>query len=319
MNTVITRTPAALAIDASIERAKTLIEEYAIPPNTKRAYLSDFAHFEEWCHTRGLQSFPAAPGTMVLYLTDLSERYKLATIERRRAAVVQVHKAGNQPPPLDGQVSLTMKAIRHKLSRRQSQKAPATIDHIARMVTTCDTTAPGIRDRALLLVGFAGAFRRAELVALNVEDIALVPEGLAVTIRRCKTDQTGEGEKIGIPYGKNKHTCPVRSLKAWLTEAGITAGPVFRGIDRHGNVQPRRLTPQSVALVVKRAAAASGLDESLFGGHSLRAGLATSAAAAGVEERLIANQTRHKSMTVLRRYIRDGSLFRGNAAGKVGL
>ena len=319
MDEITTTHPAALAIQESIKRAK----EYAAgskSDNTRRAYTHDLKHFSEWCHSRGFDVLPTTPGVFALYLTDLAEGgYKLSTIERRRAAVVEAHKVSGYDNPGIGEARLVMQGIRRALGKRQEQKAPATVDHIARMVTTCDNTIMGIRDRALLLVGFAGAFRRSELVALNVEDITFVPEGLAVTIRRSKTDQTGEGEKIGIPYGKNKHTCPVRSLKAWLTEAGITAGAIFRGIDRHGNVQPRGLTPQSVALVVKRAAGASGLDGSLFGGHSLRAGLATSAAAAGVEERLIANQTRHKSMTVLRRYIRDGSLFRGNVAGKVGL
>lgn len=319
MDEITTIQPAAVAIQESIKRAKAYAAQ-SKSDNTRRAYTHDLKHFSEWCHSRGFDNLPITPGAFALYLTDLAEEgYKLATIERRRAAIVEAHKVSGFDSPGIGEARLVMQGIRRALGKRQSQKAPATVDHIARMVTTCDDTPQGKRNRALLLVGFAGAFRRSELVALNLEDVAFVPEGLTVTIRRSKTDQTGEGRKVGIPFGKNKHTCPVRSLRTWLTEGGIKEGAIFRGIDRHGNIQPRRLTSQSIALIVKRAAAASGLDESLFSGHSLRAGLATSAAAAGVEERSIASQTGHKSMTVLRRYIRDGSLFRDNAAGKVGL
>ncbi|MGH7732529.1 MAG: site-specific integrase, partial [Gemmatimonadales bacterium] len=142
---------------------------------------------------------------------------------------------------------------------------------------------------------------------------------LVVTIRRAKTDQEGAGEKVGVPYGSNPATCPVRTLTAWKEAASITVGPLFRPVDRHGNVAPTALSGLAVALIVKGRAEEAGLDPEDFSGHSLRAGLATSAAAAGVPERIIAATTRHKSMTVLRRYIREGDLFRENAAAAVGL
>jgi integrase len=180
-------------------------------------------------------------------------------------------------------------------------------------------TAIGARDRALLLLGFAGAFRRSELVALDIDDVQITREGMIVTIRRSKTDQEGAGQKVGIPRGRHPGTCPVKALAAWLGLAGIEAGAIFRPITRHGLIQPGRLTDRSVARIVQRTAEAAGLDPSQFAGHSLRAGLATSAAMAGAEERDIMRQTRHKSVVVARRYIRDGSLFRNNAAGTVGL
>jgi integrase len=175
-----------------------------------------------------------------------------------------------------------------------------------------------IRDRALLLVGFAGAFRRSELVGLNVEDLEFNENGLVVHLRRSKTDPEGRGRKVGIPYGLAPATCPVRAVEAWVQVLQIVEGPLFRAVDRHGRIHASRLTPQSVALVVKKRTAKEGI-EGDYAGHSLRAGLATAAAAAGVPERAIMAQTGHRSLTTLRKYIRDGSLFLENAAAKIGL
>jgi integrase len=177
----------------------------------------------------------------------------------------------------------------------------------------------GCRDRALLPLGFAGALRRSELVGLDVDNVCEGTDGLKVHLRRSKTDQEGAGRTLGIPYGSSPVTCPVRAWRAWLEVSGITEGHAFRPVDRHGRIGPRRLSAQAVALVLKRHAARAGLDPAEVAGHSLRAGLATSAAAIGVPERVIAEQTGHKGTAMLRRYIREGSLFRENAAGAVGL
>jgi integrase len=176
----------------------------------------------------------------------------------------------------------------------------------------------GIRDRALLLIGLAGSFRRSELVALNVDDVQVIGDGLVVTLRRSKTDQEGEGRKVGIPYGSNPETCPVRALRAWQEASGIEAGALFRSVSRHGKIGGR-LSGFAVAIIVKRYAGAVGLEAAGYSGHSLRAGLATAAAIRGASERSIMAQTGHKSAAMVRRYIRDGSLFRENAAAKVGL
>jgi integrase len=312
--------------DAALARLEELDEETreyrkkSRADNTKRAYQSDWRHFCAWCEEHHLVPLPAEIRTVERYVTLLAKRCKVATLERRLASISQAHRlAGLASPTAAPEVHLLMDGIRRDKGTKQASKAAATVGVVREMVATLEPDLAGKRDRALLLVGFAGAFRRSELASLDVADIQYVPQGLVVTLRRSKTDQTGEGRKVGIPYGVSMDTCPVRSLKAWLDAAQITEGAIFRPIDRWGHIQEGRLTGHSVARVVKRAAEAAGLDPELFGGHSLRAGLATSAAAEGATERQIMQQTGHKSERMVRRYIRDGSLFRDNPAGKVGL
>jgi integrase len=171
-----------------------------------------------------------------------------------------------------------------------------------------------LRDRSLLLLGFAGAFRRSELTALNIEDLEFTADGVIITIRRSKTDQEAAGRKIGVPFGGSPITCPVRALRAWLDAANLKTGAVFRPIGRWGRVSRDRLSDKAVARVVKKYVEAIGFDPALFGGHSLRAGMATSAARAGKSERAIMEQTGHRSVNMVRRYIRSGSLFLHNAS-----
>lgn len=167
----------------------------------------------------------------------------------------------------------------------------------------------------MVLLGLAGAFRLSELVGLNVEDCSLGKDGLTVTLRRSKTDQEGIGRRVGIPYGSNPETCPMRTLQAWLEQAAIRTGPLFRSLNRHGHLQPGRFCPVDVARMVKKLALRAGLDAAKYAGRSLRAGHATSAAIAGASERSIMNQTGHRSVQMVRRYIRERSLFRENSAG----
>ena len=198
-------------------------------------------------------------------------------------------------------------------------EAPVLVEQLRAMLGGLGDTMLGARDRALLGLGFAGAFRRSELVGLDVSDLAFTGDGLEVTIRRSKTDQEGAGRKVGIPYGSTPSTCPVRAVRAWLELAGIVEGPVLRSVNRHGQLSAERLTDRTVALVVKRAALVVGLDPSRLAGHSLRAGLATAAAKAGKSERAIMAQTGHRSVTMVRRYIRDANLFSDNAASGLAL
>ena len=307
-------------LEALGERARDYLAD-SHAPNTRRAYAADWRHFAAWCADNGLPSLPASPATLALYLTAAADELSTSTLGRRLVSIATAHRAAGHPTPTDAAgVRAVWRGIRRRKGTAQVGKAAAVTADVRRMVESLPADKVwGVRDRALLLVGFAGALRRSELVALDVADVAVTAEGLIVTIRRSKTDQEGEGAKLGLPYGRNPETCPVRRLRAWLDRAGIVEGPIFRTVDRHGRVLARRLTDRAVALVVKRAADLAGLESARYAGHSLRAGLATSAAIAGVEERDIMRQTRHKSVAVARKYIRDGSLFRANAAATVGL
>lgn len=295
-------------------------EKKALPENTRRAYASDWKDFRSWCAHRSRISLPATPETVALYLTARSRSHKVSSLSRRLTVIGKVHRAwGKESPITDERVRRAWRGILHDKGEAPERKTPTLTADIRKMVATLDNDLAGVRDRALLLCGFAGAMRRSELVALNFSDLELTDDGFIVHVRRSKTDQTGKGRKIGIPYGQHAGTCPVRALLAWLKDSGIDRGAIFRKVNRHGQLEGVRLSDRSVAEVVKRVCKAAGLKPSKFSGHSLRAGLATSAAMAGVEERSIQEQTGHKSLKVLRTYIREGSLFRNNAARKVGL
>ena len=288
--------------------------------NTRRAYASDWDDFARWCQPYGFSPLPAKPETVALYLTALADALKPSTLGRRLATISQVHQAaGHETPTTAAPVRLVWAGIRRAKGTDQHGKAPAVTPELRRMVDTLGDSLIGVRDRALLLIGFAGAFRRSELVGLDVKDVHCGHDGLTIFIRKSKTDQEGQGRKVGIPYGSHPHTCPVRAFAAWMEKCALVEGALFRSVTRHGKLQPGRLSDRAVALIVKRAAQKAGLDPDKYAGHSLRAGLATSAAQAGVSERSIMAQTGHKSVVVARRYIRDGSLFRDNAAAQVGL
>jgi site-specific recombinase XerD len=288
--------------------------------NTLRGYRADWRDFCGWCESHGVGPLPASPETVASYIAERAGRLKVGSIQRRLNAIAEAHKAmGVDSPTSSGIVRATLKGIRRTLGTASAQKAPTLTDDIRAMVDATDAGLIGIRDRALVLLGFAGAFRRSELVGLDVEDCVFGKDGLTITLRRSKTDQDGAGRKIGIPYGSNPETCPVRTIQVWLEIAGISAGALFRSISRHGQVQPGRLSGIDVARVVKKLAERAGLDPAKYAGHSLRAGHATAAAIAGASERSIMNQTGHRSVQMVRRYIREGSLFRENSAGKLGL
>jgi site-specific recombinase XerD len=301
------------------DRASEFVQ-HSKASNTVRAYRADWSHFEMWCRAHGQSSLPAPPETVALYVADLSAIRKPATLTRRLSAISQAHQiAAMESPTTSAKVRLVMSGIRRSKGIAQVAKTPVLVDDLRRMISNLPEGLMGVRDRALLLIGFAGGFRRSELVALNRADFEFTREGLVVTIRRSKTDQDGEGRKIGVPFGSNPATCPIRSLQDWIEKSGISEGPMFRPINRHGKMASIRLSGAAVASVVKRYVGAAGLDAGQFAGHSLRSGLATSAAMAGASERSIMNQTGHRSLNTVRRYIRDGSLFRENAVAVVGL
>ena len=303
----------------SLEQAREFIRA-SKAENTLRGYRSDWRHFCQWCEGHRLCPLPASPESVASYIAECAGRLKAGSIQRRLNAIAEAHKAvGLESPTAAGIVKNTRKGIKRTQGPAAVQKAPALTDDIRAMVGAADSGLIGLRDRALILLGFAGAFRRSELTGLDVDACDFGKDGLTVTLRRSKTDQEGQGRKIGIPYGSNPETCPVRILQSWLDAASVISGPVFRSINRHGQVQPGGLAPADVARIVKKLADRAGLYAAKYAGHSLRAGHATSAAIAGASERSIMQQTGHRSVQMVRRYIRDGSLFRDNSAGKVGL
>jgi site-specific recombinase XerD len=288
--------------------------------NTRRAYRSDWADFADWCHQYGRQLIPASPETVAYYLADRSQSLKTSTLQRRLATISEAHRAaGFESPNKHPQVRLVWAGIRREKGTAQAHMKPVLTKHIRAMVGHLPDSLLGVRDRALLLLGFAGAMRRSELVGLDVTDLAVADEGLVINIRRGKTDQVGTGRKIGIPRGEHPETCPVSAVQTWLEQSGVVEGAVFRAVNKHGHVSDSRLSDRAVADIVKRTLKAAGKSPRRFAGHSLRAGLITQAAMAGVSERAIQDQSGHKSLLIMRRYIRDGSLFRENAAAKVGL
>lgn len=293
--------------------------DQAIAANTKRAYRAAWADFASWCGAAGLRALPADPTTVGLYLADRAAKLKTSTLQLRLSAITQAHRlAGHELDTRDPRIAQVWKGIKRSKGTAPKGKVPIVTADLRRMVAALPESLLGIRDRAILLLGFAAACRRSELVAFDVEDVTLTSAGLVIAVRRSKTDQDGRGSMKGVPHGNHSETCPVRAYLAWLEAAKIETGPVFRSINRHGRIGDR-LSDKSVALVVKRTAKAAGLDPTKVSGHSLRAGLATAAAAAGVSTFSIMDQTGHKKVETTRAYIRLGSLFTDNVAARVGL
>jgi integrase len=193
------------------------------------------------------------------------------------------------------------------------------LNDICRLLAACPKDLLGLRDRALILIGFAGAFRRSELCAMAISDLSFSDSGLVINVPRSKADQEQAGEKVAIPFGEHDDTCPIKALRKWLSKAKVTEGFVFRGVDRHGKISSAGLHRDSIAAIFKTAAARAGMNATNIAGHSVRAGMATQAALNGSSERAIARTTRHRSRRVLRRYIRPGEMFRENASASLGL
>jgi integrase len=274
---------------------------------TARGYAADWRSFVAFTKSQRLQALPAQEETIVAYLAALAGGGKKhSTIARHYATIRSKHREAGRPLPTLEAVRNALANIGRTIGTAPQGKAPLMADVLKRVVGMLDDSITGVRDRALLLVGFAAAMRRSELVALNVSDVQFTDDGLVVTVRRSKTDQVGKGRKIGIPHG-SIHACPVRSLRAWIAQGGITEGALFRRV-RKGVVE-KRLPAGEVAVIVKRTVELAGLDPKEFAGHSLRSGLATSAAKAGKGLDVIMATTGHKSERVAMGYIKHGSLF----------
>ena len=284
--------------------------EASIADNTRRAYLSDLDHFAAWGGT-----LPAEPPLVASYLAAHAETLSVATLVRRIATISKAHEARGLPNPCQSEiVRATLRGIKRTRGVAQREAKPLLREDLFLVLDAMGEGVKDARDRALLLIGFAGGFRRSEIVGLDCDDIERVRQGLIITLGRSKTDQEGAGRKVGIPFGRTRH-CPVLALDYWIAVSGIEAGTIFRPVDRHGRIAAARLSGEAVSLVVKERVTATGIDPTDFSGHSLRAGFATSAVRAGVSTLKIRSQTGHASDAMLARYIRDGELFVDNAAG----
>ena len=298
------------ALICTIPNEVTKYVAESLAHNTLRAYLSDLAHFENWGAT-----IPASPTHVASYLAAHAETLSIATLIRRIASISKAHEARGLPNATRSElVRATMRGIKRAKGTAQRQAKPFLKEELILVLDAMGGSMKDVRDRALLLIGFAGGFRRSELVGLDVEDIEPVRQGVILHLRRSKTDQLAQGRKIAIPHGRTRY-CPVSALVTWLGTSGIEQGPVFRPVDRHGKISNERLSGDAVAEVVRESLIAAGINATGYSGHSLRAGLATSAAQAGVSAWKIRQQTGHASDAMLARYIRHGELFTDNAAG----
>jgi integrase len=309
-----------LVASAAASSVRSYLES-ARARNTIRGYRSSFRQFEEWCRSANLSSLPAHPKTIALYVAAQASRLRVATIEHHLAAVKKAHIAAGFE--LDTQTNLllseTLKGVKRTHGTGSIQKAAILTDDLRLMLRSLPAGVKGTRDRAVLLVGFAGAFRRSELVGIDVCDLSFESAGLKILLRHSKTDQERQGRTVAIPNGSHTETCPVRAIQDWLKRSGIIEGPVFRPIRKGGFITPSRLTGHAIATLVKAYAGAAGLLENTVSGHSLRAGFVTSAARAGEPERRIMLQTGHKSVEMVLRYVRRANVFTDNAALSLGL
>jgi site-specific recombinase XerD len=314
-----------LALATLAERAVHYIGQH-LADSTKRAYAKDYRDYSAWCETVKVEPIPARPEIIAIYIAMLTDSgLSISTIERALASISKAHEVKNTIfPRKHALVQQALKGAKRTVGVRPTQVDAVSIDNLKEMVRGLDTDIRGVRNRALLTLGFAGAFRRSEIVAIDMEDITKTDAGYIVLLRRSKTDQEGAGREVGIPYGGILDTCPVRSLNTWLDlrkmfdEDGT--GPLICGVSPKGDIilPNHRLNARTVARTVATAAHSVGLTGH-YAGHSLRAGLVTAAAKAGKPAHVIQNQTGHKSIDMIMRYIRREAIFEENAATGIGL
>ena len=291
--------------------------------NTVRAYKSDFNDFGLFCAQNGFKSLPSEPKIVSLYLTHLSTKdAKMSTLKRRLVSIGVIHKLkGHYLDTKHPAIIENILGIKRRKGSFQKSKKPILINSLKKIIDVIDQEdkeeIKKLRDRSIILIGFSGGFRRNEIVSLDYDDLDFVPEGLKINIKRSKTDQFGEGFTKALPYFDGSKYCPVASLKNWIEISNVTSGPVFRRFVKGSKLSEKRLTDQTVALLIKEYLNLAGIDSKNYSGHSLRSGFATSAAESGAEERNIMAMTGHKSTEMVRRYIKEANLFKNNALSKI--
>ena len=277
--------------------------------NTLRAYKADYKDFGSFCIKNGFKPMPSEPKIITLYLTHLSKSCKFSTLKRRLASISVIHKlSGHYIDVKHPMITENLMGIKRILGSYQKAKKPILINDLKSIVDVIDkdkNEKNRFKNRALILVGFSGGFRRSELVAIDYEDLDFVTEGVKIFVKRSKTDQSGEGMIKAIPYFSNTKYCPVTSLKKWIDKLELKSGKIFD------------ISDKSVALAIKKYTFLAGLDPNKYSGHSLRSGFATSTAELGAEERSIMAMTGHKTTQMVRRYIREANIFKNNALSKI--
>ena len=290
-------------------------------PSTRTAYEQQWRGFVAWCEEHGLPALPAPPWVVVLYLSARANAgRRRSTIQLGLTAISQAHQlAGHDSPWASPLVMEVWKGIKRELRGvPPTQKVPLSTDLVRLTVEPMGNDMRGLRDRALITVGFAGGFRRSELARIERHEVTFVDGGMEILLPWSKTDQEGETLLKVFPYGEES-TCPVRNMRVWLERSGIEVGPVFRRVHRSGRIGTGALTGHSVARIIKGAARKVGLEHAVISGHSLRAGFVTQAKQAGVDDRSIMLQTGHKSRDMMDRYDRRIRAWDSPAAGKIGL
>ena len=280
--------------------------------NTLRAYQSDFNDFSLFCSRNGFESMPTEPKILALYITELSSKSKFSTLKRRLASISILHKIkGHYIDTKHPIIMENLMGIKRIKGSNQKGKKPILISNLKQLINAIDESNEKnirkSRDKAIILIGFSGGFRRSELVNIENEDVEFVEEGVKIYVKRSKTDQSGEGMIKAIPYFDNNQFCPVIALKNWLKVLDKTQHKIFN------------ISDKNVALIIKKYANLAGLDSKKYAGHSLRSGFATSTAESGAEERNIMAMTGHKSTEMVRRYIKEANLFKNNALNKIKL
>jgi len=294
-------------------KANPAVEHFireSLSENTRAAYRADLAHFTAWGGV-----LPATGDLIARYLADHAETLAPASLARRVATLSKVHAANDWPNPCQSEVvRATLRGIKRVKGTSQDQARPLLREDLFLILDAMGDDTRAQRDRALLLIGWAGGFRSSELVGLDWSDVDEVREGLVLSLRRSKTDQLGQGRKIGVPIGRTRH-CPVTALAVWRNASNGADGPIFCPVDRYGHIQPDRLRSDAVSTILRDRLAGVGIDPEGYSGHSLRAGLATSAIRIGVPTYKVRAQTGHASDLMLSRYVRVVGMFDGNAAG----
>ncbi len=307
---------------AALDTAQVLARKAAAPA-TLRAYKADWTHYAAWCAGHGFVPVPAAPATVGTYLASLAGTHAPATIRRRLAALGKMHRFNDLPwNTAHRDIQGPLQDLLRTHGRPVQKAAALTLPMLRQLLATCDRSARGRRDRALLLFGFAGALRRSELVALRVEDVAATASGLRLRIARGKTDQEGQGAEVGLPRGRHAGTCPVRAFDDWQAVANRKAGPLFRRVSAAGRIGDAALHPDAVRRILAHRAGLAGLELEGFGrlsGHALRVGFITEAYGQGVRDEDIMRHTRHRDLRTMRGYVQRAGLIDDSPAGKLDL